>query len=297
MKPRPSHQTPAGATYLALQKKARAERRPTDEYLHLHALESCLDRIATSAVAPNLVLKGGVLLAAYGIRRQTRDIDLSATHLSNEPNVVLDVVREILAQQREDGWVFGEPTHETIREEDAYSGSRLTVPCTLASARMMFHVDVNFGDPVRPQPERVRVPRLLGGAIEVAGYPVVMIHAEKLVTMLQREAATTRWRDFADVILLSESHDLRGSELLEAVDAVAHFRGVELSPLGIALEGLAELAQNRWAHWVDKQGLTGRLPAAFSDAIAMVEHFADPVFARSIASATWDHRARAWTSR
>lgn len=297
MKKKPTQHTVAGATYLALQKSARAEHRPTDEYLQLHALESCLDRITTSAVAPKLVLKGGVLLSAYGIRRPTRDIDLSATGLSNDPNTMKEVVAEILAQPRDDGWTFGAPTHETIREDDAYSGSRLSVPASLASAQVTFHVDVNFGDPVHPAPEKVHVPRLLGGTIDVAGYPMVMVHAEKLVTMLEREIATTRWRDFADVLLLSESHDVAGAELLEAVELVARFRRVELSPLSRALEGLAELAQNRWAKWVRKQRMTPRVPLVFSDALDAIQMFADPLFERSIVGAQWDHRMRRWTAR
>lgn len=295
MKTKPTHRSAAGDTYLAIQKKARVERRPTDEFLQLHALESCLDRLSTSPVAPQLVLKGGVLLSAYGVRRMTRDIDLSATRLNNDPRTMVDTLNQILAQPRGDGWVFGEPTHEQIREADAYSGSRLTVPCSLASARLRLQVDVNFGDPVHPPPELVRVPRLLGGFIEVAGYPIVMIHAEKLVTMLQREVATTRWRDFADVLLLSESHDLVGRELLGAVKVVARFRSIELSPLSRALAGLAQVAQTRWSVWVRKQGMAARLPLALSDVLDAIQRFADPVFDRSVESAHWDHRVRRWT--
>jgi hypothetical protein len=225
----------------------------------------------------------------------TRDIDLSATRLNNDPRTMVDTLNQILAQPRGDGWVFGEPTHEQIREADAYSGSRLTVPCSLASARLRLQVDVNFGDPVHPPPELVRVPRLLGGFIEVAGYPIVMIHAEKLVTMLQREVATTRWRDFADVLLLSESHDLVGRELLGAVKVVARFRSIELSPLSRALAGLAQVAQTRWSVWVRKQGMAARLPLALSDVLDAIQRFADPVFDRSVESAHWDHRVRRWT--
>jgi hypothetical protein len=58
-------------------------------------------------------------------------------------------------------------------------------------------VDVNFGDPIWPEPELVVMPRLLGGELVLRGYPLVMIYAEKLVTSLQRGAANTRWRDFA----------------------------------------------------------------------------------------------------
>jgi hypothetical protein len=44
------------------------------------------------------------------------------------------------------------------------------------------------------------LPRLRGGEpIELRGYPIHMVHAEKIVTAIQRGTANTRWRDFGDV--------------------------------------------------------------------------------------------------
>lgn len=42
---------------------------------------------------------------------------------------------------------------------------------------------------------------LRGGEIVVRGYPLAMVHAEKIVTALVRGTANTRWRDFADLYL------------------------------------------------------------------------------------------------
>ena len=220
----PTKATVGGRTYLALQKKARQEGRPTDELLQLLALETFLDRLSTSAAANDLVLKGGVLLAAYDKRRPTRDVDLSARGLTNSVEDTVELVRAILEQKRDDGWNFGSPTGEAIREEDAYSGVRVTVLGTLATARVSFHVDVNFGDPIWPVPTDVMVPRLLGGTITVRGYSVAMIHAEKIVTAMQRGTANTRWRDYADIYLLSGRHTVSSAELSTAIKKVAAHR-------------------------------------------------------------------------
>jgi hypothetical protein len=64
--------------------------------------------------------------------------------------------------------------------------------CTLATARLRFHVDVDVGDPVWPVPGLVDVPRLLGGVITVTGFPLSMVLAEKIVTALQRGSVNTR---------------------------------------------------------------------------------------------------------
>ena len=62
---RPTRNTPDGDAYLDLQQLAKADGRATDELLALYALEGFLDRLSSSPRADDLVLKGGVLLAAY----------------------------------------------------------------------------------------------------------------------------------------------------------------------------------------------------------------------------------------
>ncbi|MGQ0504544.1 MAG: nucleotidyl transferase AbiEii/AbiGii toxin family protein, partial [Myxococcaceae bacterium] len=56
-------------------------------------MEGFLDRLADSKHAKNLVLKGGVLLAAYDLRRPTRDVDLQAQTMTNGMAAVLAVVK------------------------------------------------------------------------------------------------------------------------------------------------------------------------------------------------------------
>ena len=191
----PTRATVAGRTYLALRRKARAEGRGTEELLQLAALEAFVDRLSESVRARDLVLKGGVLRAAYDARRPTKDVDLSARNVPNEPSAVARLVEEILEIHREDGWQFGSAKAEVIRTHDRYSSVRVNVPCTLATANLAFHVDVNVGDVVSPPPIDILVPRLSGGEIRTRGYPLSMIIAEKVVTMVERGLGNTRWRD------------------------------------------------------------------------------------------------------
>lgn len=74
----------ANNAYLALRRHAREANRPMSEVLQLYALEGFLDRLANSALASTLVLKGGVLLSAFDARRPTRDIDISALDIAND---------------------------------------------------------------------------------------------------------------------------------------------------------------------------------------------------------------------
>jgi len=262
----------------------------------VYALEGFLARLSGSEYADRLVLKGGVLMAAFDARRPTRDIDLAAQAVSGEVEDVLVLVRRIAATDLQDGLVF-EPElaqADSIRDEDQYRGVRVTLPCTLASARIRFHVDVNVGDPIRPDPRSVGVPRLLGGVIEVRGYPLAMVYAEKIVTMAERGLANTRWRDFADVYLLSRTHDQDGADLLAAISTVAGYRGAVVDRLAVILAGYPALAQPRWVAWRRRQLLEDRLPADFAEVLQAVMVFADPCLMGGPAPGTWDAAAGQW---
>ena len=171
--------------------------RPTDELFAPYALEGFLARLAASPAAKLLVLKGGVLLAAFGARRPTRDVDLHAEHVSSDAGSVLVLIRSIAAIDVQDGLVFTPDgaRAEVIRGEERYSGVRVSFACSLARADVTFHVDVNVGDPITPAPQRVAIPKLLDGERHVLGYPLAMVHAEKIVTVVARGSVNTRWRD------------------------------------------------------------------------------------------------------
>jgi hypothetical protein len=127
------------------------------------------------------VLKGGVLLAAYGLRRPTADIDCAALQTANDVEgirqFIADVASTELSAELDDGLTFdlGNLTAEAIREEDKYSGVRVRLVSRLASAREPFHVDISIGDPIWPEPTEISLPRLLGQEpIQLRGYPMEM---------------------------------------------------------------------------------------------------------------------------
>ncbi len=194
MTPSPSRNDPAGAAYLDLRKLARADGRPTDELIQLYALEGFLGRFAASPHNESLVLKGGVLLAAFDIRRPTRDIDFAAVTIDGDAEHIRQVVNDVLAVKQDDGLTFDIPRTavEPIRDDELYPCVRAMIRATLATAKIRFHIDVNIGDPLWPKPQKVAVPRLLGGdPISVVGYSVELVLAEKIVTAVQRGTANS----------------------------------------------------------------------------------------------------------
>lgn len=293
----PSRDDTAGRAYNDLRNKARAAHRPTQELLQLYLLESFLRRLAGSGHRENLVLKGGVLLAALGDRRPTKDVDLQARQLSNDAETTTRVICEIAQLAADDGVEFHTDAAraELIREDDGYQAYRIRIPASLATANLNFAVDISVGDPIEPSPQLVRLPCLLSDdTIELVGYPIVMVHAEKLLTALQRGTVNTRWRDFADIWTLSRHWDCDGTELQSALTAVARHRGVALEALFPALNGYAELAQARWSPWRAKQHLDTPLPEQFADVLTDIARFADPALLGQATGTTWQASVETW---
>jgi len=293
----PSRATPDGRAYLDLRTKASNDRRPFDELLQLYALEAFLGRLAGSRFAGEFVLKGGVLLAAFGERRPTRDVDLQAEALDNDAESVRTVVCEIATLDAGDGVVFdtAAATAEVIRDEDEYTGVRVNMEAHLATAHLHSHVDVNVGDPIIPDPEDVHVPLLLGGELVVRGYPLVMVHAEKIVTAIARGTVNTRWRDFGDMYLLARHHPVDGAQLSGSIVRVAEHRNVQLASLDEVLSGYGSIGQPGWAIWRGKRALEDRLPEQFDDVLSAVIGFADPAIGSTTLGQVWDPTLGRWS--
>ena len=181
------------------------------------------------------------------------------------------------------------------RDDDAYSGVRVSMDAQLATARPRFHVDVNVGDPIRPAPRPVHIPGLLGGEVVMLGYPLAMVHAEKVVTAISRGSFNTRWRDFADICLLSRHHGVDGTELVESIRHVAGHRRIELLALAGRLDGYGDIGQERWVAWRRKQRVEDRLPERFTEVVSAVVAFADPAIAGTVEARAWDPNAGAWS--
>lgn len=296
---RPTRETVAGRAYLDLQALARRSGRPTDELLVMYVLERFLYRLSLSEQRRRFILKGGMLLAAFGDRRPTRDVDLLAVSIANDTDVIATAVREVLDVEFDDGVVFeaNRVTAEIIREQDLYAGIRMTVPARLHRAAVPLRLDINVGDPVVPAPTDVPYPSLLGLPFPVAGYPIETVLAEKIVTMIDRGDATTRERDFADVALLARRHEINGTRLTAAVGTTASHRQTQLRPLREVLITLGQDRQAAWTAFLRRSGLEHDLPASYDDTISAIADFADPVLREEAAGLRWSPPDGRWQTQ
>jgi len=254
---------------------------PTQEYLIRHLLESFLDRLTRTVHAEDFVLKGGILLAAYGVRRATKDADANAIGVDVTAEHLADVVRDIAAVDAGDGVVFdtGTITVQEIREQADYPGLRLRVKASIGPWTGTAAWDVSTGDPIVPAPRLVRIDRVLGEPVELLGYAPETTIAEKGVTILERGTTSTRWRDYVDIVQLARQ-GIDPDELLRSARAVARYRGVALEPVAPHLVGYGQIGQAKWAAWRRKEKLEAVCEESLDDQAALVASYLDPVFAR-----------------
>lgn len=278
--------TSGDEVFRQIQKKARAASAtkgrpaPTAEYLTRHALESFLDRLTRTAHKDDFVLKGGILLAVYGVRRPTKDVDAEAIRTTVTPEAITQIIREAAEVQVPDGLLFDLDTMnvQEIREQSDYPGLRMRVTAYIGSQKTVIAWDISTGDPIVPSPKPVRVPRILGDAIEMLGYAPETTVAEKGVTILERGITSTRWRDFVDIVQLAAQHGLDEEQLLESARAVARYRGVELGPISPVIEGYGAVGQTKWKAWRRKEGVEDISEAGLDDQMVKVAEVIDPVF-------------------
>lgn len=276
----PTRDSAAGRAYLDLQSRARREKRGTQELLTMYVIERWWERLSRSRYAGDFVLKGGMLLAAFGHRRTTADADALAFNLASEASAVMERVVAVASIPGDDGVDFltDTVTASVIRDDALYAGVRVTMSARLATAAVKLRLDVNFGDPVTPAPQAMELPALRPGqpSIPILGYPVETVLAEKLVTAIDLGPANTRVRDFVDIYTLIRNEGIDDDQLRSAVAATAAFRGVRLAPLGESLGDLATTRAAAYSAYRRNLGPDGsHLPATLTDIIDEVLTFMD----------------------
>lgn len=296
---RPTRASEAGRAYLDLQNRARADRRGTQELLTLYVVERWLARLSASPHADKFVIKGGMLLAAYNARRPTADLDALARSVANDQDVIVSLVSDIARQPLNDGVEYQTrtATSRIIRDQAIYSGVRIGMDCAIATATVKFRLDVNFGDPITPPPSRVTIPSLRPAMppVQVLGYPVETVLAEKIATAIALGPANTRVRDYADVYTLTGRQPVTYRSAREALLATAAHRGTLVQPLSDVTGNIASLRSQTFEAYRTSLGNAGlQLPNDFQAVVSAVTAFADPL-ASDAGDAIWQPAERRWS--
>jgi len=221
------------SVHARLANKARTLNRPFNELLQYYAMERFLYRLSTSAYACKFILKGALMLRAFGFpdARPTMDIELKGI-MPNKKNLLIEFVKECMDIPCKDGIIYlkSSVTAEDITQDADYKGIRLTFKGKLGNAVLHHQLDIGFGDIVTPEPRYMQYPELLDfGSPRILVYSPETSIAEKLQAMVERDMANSRMKDFYDINELARHHDFDGILLQKAINATFPQRQTPIS--------------------------------------------------------------------
>ncbi len=281
---RPKPGNVAASIRQRLLNRAHKSDRPFNEILQYFAMERFLFRLSRSPLAERFVLKGALMLSAWGVSltRSTKDIDLLG-YVDNGIENIVAHLKDVCRQDVEpDGLDFdpGSVAGEGIAEEAEYEGVRVRFRGQLGTARISMQIDVGFGDAVVPGPVTSDYPTILDlPAPKIRGYTRESVIAEKFHTMVLRGLLNSRIRDFFDVWALSRQFDFEGPVLAKAIRETFKRRKLEIipRPAALSLEFASDAGKAaQWRGFLRKNRLEG-VPGELADVIKAIKGFLGPV--------------------
>jgi len=189
---------------------SREKRISAQIILQNYMMERLLERISNSPYKSSFILKGGMLISAMiGLEsRTTMDIDATIRNYPLTEKNIQRIFNEILALDINDGVSFKLKWINEIRENDIYSGFRISMDCFYDTLTVPIKVDLTSGDMITPHAIEYKYKLLMEERwISIYSYNLETILAEKIETVLFRGVLNTRSRDFYDIYKLSK---LRG---------------------------------------------------------------------------------------
>lgn len=259
-----------------LANKAKQLDVPFGDILQYYGMERFLYRLLQTPHSSYFILKGGLLFYSWGIplRRSTRDIDFfgfAAKQKEEIERVIGDSIRVLVP---DDGVIFDLQTLvvEIIQAESDRQGIRASFKGYLGKARINMQTDFGFSDEITSEPVLMHYPVLLAGMEEpqIKIYPVVSVIAEKFHAMQHHADLPSRWKDWYDLWLISESFEFDEYELQKAIAKTFENRHMSL-PVGRPVSLTVDFAmknQKAWSAFLKKSNLEN---TDINDLVLLVE--------------------------
>lgn len=208
---------------------AEKKNLKSQEVLQIYFFERFLERLSKSKYKNNFVIKGGFLISSLiGIEnRTTMDMDTTIKGIALKEEKIKDIVEEIININVEDGIRFEIKDISYIREEDEYENFRISLIANVGKTKNPMKLDLTTGDAITPREIEYTYPCIFSKEnIKIMAYPSETILAEKYETIIRRNIATTRMRDFYDLYTLYKlkKDEINYEILKEAVERTLNKR-------------------------------------------------------------------------
>ena len=175
------------------------------EVLQMYFFERILERLSVSNYRDNFILKGGLLISSMiGLaERTTMDMDTTVKGIPMEEDTIRTIIEEIIGIDVGDGVVFEFTKMEPIREDDVYNNFRVHLQVKYGKINTPMKIVITTGDEITPAAIEYSYKMMFEEkSIPVMAYTLETILAEKYETIIRRNIANTRARDFYDLYVL-----------------------------------------------------------------------------------------------
>lgn len=208
---------------------ARENKIAAQVVLQNYMFERFLARLSRSEYKDKFVIKGGMLIAAIvGLdTRSTMDLDTTLKNLPLTKDEILKAVDTIRRIDLGDDVSFEIISIEPIRDDDPYGGYCVRIDAFYDTIKMALSVDISTGDVITPSAILYEFNGIFEEdlKIELWGYNIETVLAEKVETILRRGVFNTRPRDYYDVYILSTTQQYDRLLFEEALAATADHMG------------------------------------------------------------------------
>lgn len=247
--------------------------------------DAFLARLSVSQYKDKFILKGGLYLSSVlGIEtRSTMDMDFYIKQLSMKKESIVDLIKNIVDIDISDGVTFKIVGSSDIRLDDQYGGFQIKVVSKLDNVRYEFGIDVATGDPIVPSERNYDYKCLVTGEIlPIKAYSLESVVAEKLETILARQIANSRSKDFYDLYVLRKIKldNVDACTLRKAFKETCKYRGLAVfkdDALSLVNEiGRSKLMNGRWDSHVKRAKYAANL--SFEEVINSVRDWINEIF-------------------
>ncbi len=187
-------------------------------------MERFLERVAMSPYRDKFILKGGMLVASMvGLEaRATMDIDTTMQAMPLTMENARSVIEDILRVDVQDCVSFAITKVSDIMEEHDYPGIRFMLEATLDKMRQAIKIDISTGDVITPHDVPYSYKLMFEDrTLNLRSYNLETLLGEKLETIMARETANTRMRDFYDIHVLMQQAAINHKVLHDAFMATS----------------------------------------------------------------------------
>ena len=287
-----------------LKNRSKETGKTLQELLTLYGLERTIYRLSISEYKKNFTLKGGIFLYAVfngDYARSTTDIDFLAQGTSNDISDVKKMFTEVFGIATDDPLVYdlNSLNVKAITEFKKYHGVNVSCKAYLDRTEIGISIDIGFGDVIYPQRIEMEFPTVLSDERpQVYAYSLCSSIAEKFEAIVSLGEDNSRFKDFYDIVVLSDTYDFAGQELSMAVKETFEYRKTSLDEIVAFDSGFSEdkLRQSRWNSFVKKKKTM--IPIALNETIESVKAFLGPIrdalLKEEVFTRNWSHDRHKW---